>query len=308
MSMDPQDTARVAFSARFDPIDALSVQPTGAVVQVRDVLICTPSDAEVSPDESRAHPSIASLVLPMSGEESPPVELGRGLRIDRLADDEEALVMNACMPRGHFFAPIRQFRQRYTFVRNIDLDAWDENRFNWDSDGFLSDAVMMSRLIRDNACSSALAARIADFTDGEQTVAFTVGAESKVAYRLRNDRDWLDAAEGAALRELLRAFWSIESELPSRVRRALWRTEYASWLKWGDLANSTLVAGLEALLKTEQFKATRQFRSRVPALADELGLDGFTPEFCEEIYGARSEWVHGARVRLFTSGLERQYD
>jgi hypothetical protein len=299
--------AKIRFSARLDPIQALSVQPAGPVVQVRDVVICTASDAEVSSDESRAHPSIASPVQPFFGEqESPPVDLGRGLRIDRLPESEENLVLNACTPRGHYFAPIRQFGQMYSFVRNIDLDAWKSTPFHWDRDGVLSDAVMLSRLVRDNSYSTALAARIADFADGEQTVVYTIGAESKVAYRLRRNRDWLDANDGAELRDLLRAYWSIEGELPRRVERAIWRTEYASWLKWGDLVIPTLVSGLEALLKTERGKATHQFVTRVPALAVDVGIGGITPELCSQMYDARSEWVHGAHVRLVATGLEHQ--
>ena len=45
-----------------------------------------------------------------------------------------------------------------------------------------------------------------------------------------------------------------------------------------------------------------QFTKRVPALAGELGVDGITPEFCERMYDARSEWVHGTHVRLFSTG------
>ncbi|MGZ4303353.1 MAG: hypothetical protein ACXVSL_00590 [Solirubrobacteraceae bacterium] len=90
--------------------------------------------------------------------------------------------------------------------------------------------------------------------------------------------------------------------MPPRVRRALWRTEYASWIKWADLILPILVSGLEALVKTERHRATRQFKVRVAALAEALGLDGVTEEFCEEIYEARSDWVHGNRVELFAGG------
>src|SRR5205085_1353626 len=99
--------------------------------------------------------------------------------------------------------------------------------------------------------------------------------------------------EGRELATLLAAYWGSEG-LPGRVRRASWRAEYASWLRWADLVNSILVSGLESLLKTERPRSTHQFKSRVSALADEVGMEGLTPAFCERIYDLRSEWIHGA--------------
>lgn len=299
------DETRIRFSAKLTPTDAIGVYPAAPVVRVRDVLIWTSGAADVSPEESRAHPPIAFAIWP--GTEAGPVQLGRGLRIDRLSDDDAELVMNACTPRGHYFAPHRQFGQVCSFVRDIDVEERDTQRFRWDPDGVISDALMLSRWIRDNSQSTAFAARIADFANGEQTVVYTLTAEGKTGYRLRRDRDWLDENEGRELRESLRAFWSIgDARLPPRVQRAIFRTEYASWLKWGDLALSTLVGGLEALLKTKRGNATHQFKTRVPALAAELGFEGITADYCERMYDARSEWVHGAHVQLFAAGLEHQ--
>ncbi len=199
-----------------------------------------------------------------------------------------------------------QFGQRYSFIRNVELGEWREHPFRWDSDGVIYDALSLSRLIRDNGQSTEYAARIADFEDGEQVVVYTIASESKHAYRLRRTRDWLDECEGIELRDLLSAYWHREDEYPRRVTRAMWRTEYGSWLKWGDLVVSMLVGGLEALLKTERHQATRQFTTRVPALAAELGFEGITADNCERMYDARSEWVHGAHVQLFAGGLEHQ--
>jgi hypothetical protein len=274
--------------------------------RVRDVLIWTSGDVDVSTEEFTRHPPIASP--PFYGlppDVSEPLKLGRGLSIDRLSDEDAELVMNACTPRGHYFAPIRQFNQVMAFVREIDHDEWQANPFRWDTDGVIWDALSLSRLIRDNNQSTRFAARIADFEDGEQRVVYTLTSESKNVYRLRHDRDWLDRDEGVQLANLLAMYWSID-DLPSRVTRAMWRTEYASWLKWGDLALPILVSGLEALLKTEKHPATRQFTTRVPAIANELGFDGVTAELCDRMYDARSDFVHGAHVRLFAGGQEAE--
>lgn len=82
----------------------------------------------------------------------------------------------------------------------------------------------------------------------------------------------------------------------------MWRCEFSSWIAWADVALPIIVSGLEALLKTERHGATRQFTTRVPLLAEYLGIAGISPQLCADIYDGRSEWVHGAHVRLFTVG------
>src|SRR5205807_1657877 len=39
-----------------------------------------------------------------------------------------------------------------------------------------------------------------------------------------------------------------------------------------------------------------------PLLAEYLGIAGISPQLCADIFNGRSEWVHGAHVRLFTAG------
>jgi hypothetical protein len=231
------------------------------------------------------------------------VSLGRGLVIDRLSDEDAELVMNACSARGHYFVPVRQFGQRYSFVREVSLEEWEKSPFAWDTDGVIWDALSLSRLIRDNGYSTQYAARIVDYEDGEQMVVYTLGAESKHIYRLRQNAEWLDVSEGEELRKLLSDYWAIEDDLPRRVSRAMWRTEYSSSLKWADVMLPTLVGGLEALLKIERHNAGKQFATRVPALGRELGNE-ISSELCDRLYDARSAWVHGARVRLFATGQE----
>ena len=289
------------FSAKFDAIHAIGNPTDAPVARVRDVLICaTSDDVTVAMEEVYAHPPIASPIeLRLTGA-SEPVHLGRRVYIDRLSNDDVELVMNACSPRGHYFAPIRQFGQRYSFIRNVEREEWKRHPFRWDETGVLWDALSLSRLVRDNGYSTEYAARITDYEDGEQRVVPNYSSESRFAYRLRHDREWLDPTEGAELRALLLAYWSVSDELPRRITRAMWRTEYASWMRWADLARPIIVGGLEALLKTETHPATRQFTTRVPALAAEVGVDEVTDELCFRLYDARSDWVHGARVLLFT--------
>jgi hypothetical protein len=302
------DERRAQFSAKYDAIHAIGLPTSAPIERLRDVLICPITDGdEVSHEEFMEHPPIGAPADLFGDEAAKAVDLGRGLVIDHLSQDDAELVMNACTPRGHYFAPVRQFSQRFCFVRDVDPEEWkSRHSFQWDPEGVVSDALTMSRLIRDNGYSMQFAARLADFADGEQTVVYTLGG-NKSAYRMRRDRDWLDPAEGAELRSLLAALWARANTRPgTRVGRAMFRTEYASWMAWADIALPVIVGGLESLLKTEPHPSTRQFTTRVPAMAGELGFEGITPEYCLRLYDARSEWVHGTHVRLFATGQEAQ--
>lgn len=276
------------------------------VARVRDVIVCVTGDSDISLEEFKAHPPIASPIELRLGGSADPVSLGRGVMLGRLSNEDAELVMNACSSRGHYFNPIRQFGQRFSFIRNVDLARWEQQRSAWDDEGVIYDCLSLSRLVRDNAYSTEYAARIIDHEDGVQQVIYTPNAESKHAYRFRRGRDWPDHAEAAELRHLAQAYWSCAEELPARIRRAMWRTEYSAWVRWADLALPIIVSGLESLIKTERYGATAQFTQRVPALAAELGVDGVTAGRSEEVYDARSEWVHGTHVKLFTVGMQAQ--
>lgn len=294
------------FSAKLDGFSA--GPPTQApVARIRDVLVCPINNATaVSPEEFRDHPPIGSAAVLQMSNAPGPASLGQDLQIAGLPQADWELVMNACTPRGHYFVPVRQFGQRYSIVREVSARESADRLFRWDPDGVISDALMLSRLIRDNGHSLQYAARIADYEGGEQMVMYSPGEAGKAVYRLRQDRDWLDADEGRELQDLLAAFWQAQAEdsLPPRVRRALLRTEYGCWFMYADALMPMVVSGLEALLKVGRDGLTRQFVQRAVALADELSLEGVTEEFCSRMYDGRSDWVHGSHVRLFATGSE----
>jgi hypothetical protein len=160
------------------------------------------------------------------------------------------------------------------------------------------DALAISRLVRDHAHCMEYTARIIDYADGAQVIAWRPESVGAQAYSVRRQRDWLTYEEADELRCLLEAYWSARDVLPPGIARAMWRAEYASSIKWGDVILPTLVSALEALLKTDRHQATRQFKKRATALASELGLEGISESWCEDIYDARSDWVHGSRVAL----------
>jgi len=159
--------------------------------------------------------------------------------------------------------------------------------------------VALSRYVRDNAASTDQAARVVDFEGGAQQVVPRRIYESSHTYRLPLvERDWLDDDDAAALRRLLDVYWRREADLPERIRRAMWRAEYAVWTKWADHAIPLIVAAFESLFATRIEELTRNFKRRLPLLAAMVEVDGVDAELAERLYVARSEGVHGHAVNL----------
>jgi hypothetical protein len=134
-------TDRIQFSAKFDAIHAIGAPTDAPVSRVRDVLICATGGADVSIEEIQAHPPIASAIEVRLRGGGEPVDRGRGVYIDSGSGEDVEVVMNACSLRGHYFAPIRQFGQRYSFIRDVDDEEWREHPFRWDETGVLNGHV-----------------------------------------------------------------------------------------------------------------------------------------------------------------------
>jgi hypothetical protein len=225
--------------------------------------------------------------------------------LGQLSHEEYNLIADACEPRGHFFRAVRQAGVRYAFWRDVTHEAIrasglvDHSR--WDADESLYYAVALSRYVRDNAASTNQVARVVDYERGAQQVQPQRIYESSHTYRLPLvNRDWLDDDDAACLRRLLALYWRRETNLPDRIRRAMWRAEYATWTKWVDHAIPLIVAAFESLFATRIDNPTRSFKRRLPMLAAMVEMDGIDADFAERLYVARSEGVHGAAVNLLT--------
>lgn len=292
-------------SAKLDALFSSGPPTQAPIARVRDLIVCAGDPSiDVPIDEVYAHPPIGWDRHPgvddeRFGETVDAIDLSGGIVIEALDQDTAELVLNACTPRGHYFMPIRQFGQRYSFVREVHLDELEQRHFAWDTDGTLDDALTLSRLVRDNGYSTQYAARLIDYEDGQRCVIYALHSEAKAIYRLRQNREWLDAAEGRELAGLLGAYWECREKLPPRVQRAMWRMAYAPRIRWADMMVPILVGGLEALLKIGRRNLTEQFKKRAPALAADLGIDGLGEDLAERLYDGRSDWVHGSHVLLF---------
>lgn len=262
-----------------------------AVCRLRDVLLVPTTHVEGD-----------FLAYPPAGDD--PIALADGLTLVRLSDDEVELVLNACTPRGHFFIPVRQFGQRYSFVREIDPAVYDDHPFSWDDDHLVFYAMVLSRLVRDNGYSLEYAARIVDHEDGAKQVIPVNASISTRTYRLRNGRDWLTADEADELRQLIADCLPVKDNLPWPVIHALNIGEDAVHLRIIQRSLLLIATGLEGLVQSSPYDVSRQFRERVPRLAAEVGVAEVDEEYASELYTARSEAAHGAPVGMFRVQVE----
>jgi hypothetical protein len=236
------------------------------------------------------------------------VQLAPGLTLGKLDTQLADLIANACEFRGHFYySPHRAYGWRYDYVLDQPLDEAHCSR--WDQDELIRLALALSRFVRDNADSGQYAARVTEHANGELRVMPYDCGELRQVYRMSDPhdsviRDWLDADEAHRLAELIEAFRSA-GELPRRVGQAFWKLEHAAWEYYADVILPVLVAGLEGLLTTSNELPTRQFVTRVPLLAQELGIAGVTRTFCSRMYEARSQGAHGGDIELFQSASRR---
>jgi len=163
----------------------------------------------------------------------------------------------------------------------------------------MNEAIVLSRLVLDNAHSYAFAGRVIDRTDDHRRIVPLTGHDGRLAYRTRKDRFWFTDADAAALRTLLDQYRAVKATLPDRVNRALWQAEASSQSRYLQDAVTHIATGLEALLNTgEDEPIAAQFVKRSKQLADELGLDGTSNSYWTRLYDARSTVVHGAESKL----------
>ena len=175
-----------------------------------------------------------------------------------------------------------------------------QRSYRWDTDRVLSTVIALSRFIRDNAHDLEFAARIVEYSDGARQVIPATGFGFRAGYRLSTGRDWLDTSEAAALRDLIAAFEANDERLPDRVKRAIWMIDWVSGEHYLYIALPLIVTAGEALTSTSSEQVMRQFSTRLSAIATELRIRGVSRKFGNQLYEARSQASHGARVELFS--------
>lgn len=159
--------------------------------------------------------SADSLAGPNPAGHDGPIDLGHGVRVERIELELADRIFEATSRRGEDWSPARQFAAVHAYVR----DAWTaddgqpfDSLTDWDPDRRIWPAVEISRLIRDNNASTEFAVRRVIRADGrEQLIPFS-GYESHVVYRLYpGERGWLDVDEAGELRSVLGASGTVRN-------------------------------------------------------------------------------------------------
>jgi hypothetical protein len=286
-SIDDQPHRHPGDSRELDPIGR--PPDASAVERVRDVLIVP---TLTSDGDWESFP-------PFQGE---PIDLGRGLCIEVLDEEEAELVMNACTERGHHFWAQRQFGAMYAFVLEVDLAIHEQQAYAWDVEGVLVRTLELSRYVQDNGYGTEFAARVIDFEGGQKQV-IPQGSWHVyylATYRVREDRDWLTREQADELATLLDAWWRNSEVLPARVERAISLCEGVAHQAVIERALVMLFMAFEALINTNKVQVSKQVGVRLRALASDLHLDGISRRFIDDMYDDRSAPAHGrALEKLF---------
>jgi hypothetical protein len=250
--------------------------------RIKDVaLFPTPNFSAVDDDIIQANPPIETRTI-----------IGSNIFVERLPRDLANQIMGACEPTGAAGFN-RLFGQLYSFIRE---NAPVSPALEWDSDERLQICMSLSRIIHPTTISFGYSARIR--FENESILDITPGPVSGFgahAYILDESfRNWLTESEANELASLVGAYFS--TDLPSRIRQAIWYFEYAFRTYFIDIRWPLICMGLESLIHTEKYKSTRQFSFRVSNLAKVLSMDSLDEDKAEEAYITRSLLVHGQKI------------
>lgn len=92
-----------------------------------------------------------------------PVDLGRGVRLEKLPKDLAQKVMDACEPPGYNAPPAQGHGHLYVFIRQ-DPPAGSTL---WDPDGRLQECIAISRLIRPTSIGLKYSGQLRRTPEGE---------------------------------------------------------------------------------------------------------------------------------------------
>lgn len=258
----------------------MSDDARGFTMQYRDVVI---------------HTNDSFIGNEMLARQFPPIhnhlDLGENIWVGRIDLATAKAIMETCESKTLGVpAPIRQFAQLYSFVR--ELPSHDDI-YRWDHDNNLASTVALSRLVHPTSTGFAYAARIGFEHDGVKQIfpAQIHGVSRDAFLSPSRTRNWLTEKDAKVLAELVPPMTRTQA-LPQRVHNALWHHEYAIRTYYLDHRWTLVCTGLEALLHTDKFKSTAEFKGRVPKLASEFGINISEAE-ARDAYDLRSLLAHG---------------
>jgi len=253
-------------------------------MSIKDVAIFTNSGIiQASQEEIKQSPPIQNKLI-----------IADDIFIDKLPREEAQELFSACEPKGFNFSPIRQFAQLYSFIR---VNPPDSPPLEWDSDELLQLCIGLSRLIHPTTISFEYSGRVRFINNNilEIIPGPIAGFGAKTWVAKEEHRNWLIESEGTELSCLFQTY--VNSDLPKRVKGALWYLEYAFRNFFLDIRWPLVCIGLEYLIHTDRHNSSKQFSFRVAKLAEEVGKGNFNEDKAKEAYAMRSTLVHGQLLR-----------
>jgi hypothetical protein len=228
------------------------------------------------------------------------VNLAPNLWVGQLPRKQSEAIIEACEPRGFQYDPTRLYVELYTFIRE---NPPSNPSCSWDADNILKRCIALSRLIHPTSVCFRHTATVTTDQAG-QIVSIAPGivdGSGSGAAVAQPECDWLTPSDADSLRELLAVYRP--DLLPKRVETAFWYHEYAAWSYELNVRWVLVVTGLEALVHTPWVPSTAQFTTRIPLLANEVGVPSVTTDEAGQMYNVRSSFAHGENL----ASLDEEY-
>ncbi len=192
----------------------------------------------------------------------------------------------------------------YGFVR------YDPPGGLWDEDQTISKTLFLSHFVHAHEGGFEFTARIE--TDDRSKLVRLKPADvalplARAYCCLGARRRWLTQADGIRLKELVAAYDAVRPSLAeTRVGLAVSLFFESPFVFHGRPRGLLLTTTLEGLVSTSMERAFKQFTTRVPVLANEVGLSTLDAAWAERIYKFRSKLAHGSALLRSVDEHEHQ--
>lgn len=192
----------------------------------------------------------------------------------------------------------------YAFVR------YDPPSDRWDQDLQISKALYLSHFVQPHEGGFEFAARL-ETDDKRRPVKvdpFDVAPPFARAYPVVGTRRrWLTQNDAKTLRALVDAYdLGLPGLKTSKLGMAVSGYAEAPFVYHGRPRGQLIGTALEGLVSTSTQRAVKQFTTRIPGLATEVGLPELDKDWADEVYKIRSKLAHGGS--LFGSASEGDRD
>jgi hypothetical protein len=247
------------------------------------------------------YPLIEERVL---REAEPPLseafEVAPGVQLAGIREDAAAAIIG----KTGFRHGDQNVGAMYAFVR------YDPPGERWDQDLQISKALYLSHFVHAHEGGFEFAARL-ETDDQRRPVKvdpFDVAPPFARAYPVVGiQRRWLTQYDAKTLRALVDAYDQVLPNLKtSRLGMAVSAYAEAPFVYHGRPRGQLIGTALEGLVSTSTQRAVKQFTTRIPALASEVGLPELGKDWADEVYKIRSKLAHGGS--LFGSASEGDRD